>query len=182
MLIFLDLETSGLRPEKHVILEVGVVLTQDDLTIQDQESWVVKQSINLDEIDPNVVRMHTKNGLWVDVDQKGLPQGTVEADVIAWLDARVNWRSAWTMAGNSIHFDRSFLRRHMPELDDRFHYRLVDVSSFKEMMQRWLPKKFNDRPIRRSTHRAVPDCLGSIEELSYYRDIILGAQGSNTTV
>ena len=172
MLVFLDLEMTGLKPEKHTILEVGTVLTSDDLVILDQESWVVKQEVNLDELDPVVVDMHTRNGLWEEV-KEGNAQSAVEADVTAWLDQRVR-NPPWTMAGNSVYFDRGFLRRHMPRLEERFHYRLVDVSSFKLMMRRWFPKEYYSREEPAPAHRALQDCLGSIEELKYYREILVG--------
>ena len=182
MLIFLDLETSGLLYKTHQILEVGIVLASDELEPIDQENWVIHQDVRWERVTSFVKAMHTTNGLWDEVEASSVSQFAAQEDIAQWLEARVPAKDDWIMAGNSIHFDRSFIRRHMPRLESAFHYRMVDVSSFKEMVKRWAPAAYYNRKEQRSTHRAVPDCLGSIEELKYYREILIGPRRTDSAV
>lgn len=175
MLVWLDLETTGLDPEDHVILELGMIVTDDDLNEQAHVSWIVKpgNARYLKQMNDFVRGMHTKNKLLEKV-MFGAYAAEVEQSAIKWLETQMHGVDHWQLAGSSIHFDRAFLRRHMSLLEARFHYRMIDVSSFKEMVRRWMPCAFEARPTLDVTHRVIDDCRDSIAELAYYRDVLFG--------
>jgi oligoribonuclease len=175
MLAWLDIETTGLNPREDRILEVGLIITSDDL----QEIWrtskVCRYLGDLDKIDPVVRTMHEASGLWAECATTEDTTFSVESALVAELrESRVTdafGKGVVPLCGNSIGFDRSFLREQMPRLLDCFHYRSIDVSSLTELAKRWHPSVYESRPgaDTKPPHRALPDLENSIALLRYYR-------------
>jgi len=168
MLTWVDLETTGLEPRFGRILELGVVITDDELVELDRCSWVIRPfAPPIQPMSKYVLDMHTRSGLLDECRAVGRSPVEVEEEARTWI-GDMHAGSVALMAGNSIHFDRSWIKRHMPKLDEVFGYRMVDVSSIKELVARWWPgreyKIEGDKP-----HRTLPDIEHSISELRYYR-------------
>lgn len=171
-LVWIDLEMTGLNPELDVILEVAVIITGPDLEPIDQYEAVIHQpDSTLLTMSAFVRDMHTKNGLLdrVRASKTSLDEAT---DAALALIKKHCAEGEGTLAGNSIHQDRRFLRKHMPELDAWLHYRQVDVSSLKILTKAWYPDlpKFGKED---KDHTALADIKQSIAELKYYRENVL---------
>jgi len=173
--IWLDIETTGLDMEKDVILEVGIVLA-DTFDVRARASWLVTPTLqDLSNLRPRVREMHTKNGLLEEVmEPDTLPLYAVENQIIEWLKDNMPPEDSWKLAGSSIHFDRACIAKYMPKFENRLHYRMLDVSSIKESLMDWAPDLVEARPDAKALHRAVPDCLDSLEEWQYYKTVLLG--------
>ncbi len=169
-LIWLDMEMTGLDPERERIIELAMIVTDSNLvTIAESPVWVVHQSAaQLEAMDAWNKNTHGKSGLIARVQASTLDEAAVEAAALAFVQAHVPSRSS-PMCGNSIGQDRRFMVRYMPKLEDWFHYRNLDVSTLKELCKRWKPevaKAF----VKKSDHTALVDIRESIEELKYYRE------------
>lgn len=177
MFVWVDTETTGLDysgPFPDQLLEVGIVVTDDDLSLVAAASWVIFQQ-HLTLMDDFVFQMHTKSGLMDAIyDQNvALPLETVEQYAIEWLTQQD--ALGQPMCGSSIAFDRGMLGRHMPKLNDAFHYRSIDVSSFKEYFKRVFPElAYPPTPDDQKAHRASDDILASIDEMKHYTRAIRG--------
>jgi oligoribonuclease len=172
-LVWIDLEMTGLDPEHDEIVEIACIVTDADLTELDAGiSLVVKPSDEpLASMDDVVVRMHTESGL-LDEIPDGIALADAEAQVLAYVSAHVPEARRAPLAGSSVYVDRGFLARYMPDLDTHMHYRLVDVSSIKELVRRWYPRVYFATPEKHGNHRALGDIRESIAELRYYRDAV----------
>jgi oligoribonuclease len=176
-LVWIDLEMTGLDPLKDEIVEIACIVTESDLTeIDEGISIVVKPNdAPLAAMDPFVVDMHTTSGLITEI-----PDGTTLADaeerVLAYITERVPEARKAPLAGSSVYVDRGFLARYMPSIDQHMHYRLIDVSSLKELARRWYPRIYYSSPDKTGNHRALADIRESIAELRYYRDAMLVPQ------
>lgn len=172
-LIWLDMEMSGLVPDKDVILEVAVVITDVHLnTVAESPVLVVHQSdAVLDGMDDWNKKHHGKSGLIERVKASNYDEAQVEEELIAFIKKYVP-KGKSPMCGNSICQDRRFMARYMPKLEDYFHYRNLDVSVFKELAKRWRPVLYNGFK-KVSKHEALSDIYESIDELKYYRDCFL---------
>lgn len=177
MLTWVDIETTGLDPNAGHILELGVIITDDRLNEIDRRSWLIMpvSGPHPDKwlMDEFTTDMHGRSGLIDQVCGLGEPMGAVEYEAASWI-ASTHWRAGEAlMCGNSIHFDRAWIKRRMPKLDSVFGYRMVDVSSIKELVKRWVPdrefKVEGDKP-----HRAIADVEHSIAELRHYATKIMG--------
>lgn len=168
----MDMEMSGLDVSKEHILEIAVLITDGDLEIiAEGPSLVVHQSDEvLEGMDAWNRTHHGQSGLIERVRASTVGEAEAEAEVMAFLAAHVKPRSA-PLAGNSVHQDRRFLAKYMPSVDAFLHYRIVDVSSVKELVGRWYPDAYAGRPGKRGAHRALDDIRESIEELRYYRRV-----------
>lgn len=165
-LIFVDIETTGLEMHKDVILEIGCLAVDGNLDPLDDGLSVVLWTHEEDlEIDPYVREMHTRNGLLAEV-ESGMWQEEAEDQLLKYV-RQFGQDGEIPMAGSSIHFDRKFLERDMPKFEDWFHYRCVDVSTVKELWLRWFPGR--GEPPKVKAHRALPDCVESLEELRWYK-------------
>ena len=169
-LIWIDMEMSGLQPERDMILELAVVVTDSELNVlAESPVLVVHQSDEvLDGMDAWNKGTHGKSGLIDKVKVSTLDEAAAEAQMIAFLKQHVPANKS-PMCGNSICQDRRFMARHMPALEAYFHYRNLDVSVFKELARRWRPKLY-DGFKKASKHTALADIYESIDELKYYRE------------
>ncbi|UIZ93403.1 oligoribonuclease [Corynebacterium sp. CNCTC7651] len=162
---------TGLDPARHVIVEVAALITDAELTLLDDGLDLVIHATDaeLAEMDAFVTEMHTSNGLLEEI--KASPVSVAEAeDAVLELIARhCDPAHPAPLAGNSIATDRAFIRAHMPRLDAALHYRMIDVSTVKELSRRWFPKAYQNQPEKGLSHRALSDIVESIQELDYYR-------------
>lgn len=172
-LIWLDMEMSGLDPDRDRILEVAIVVTNSNLDIvAEGPVRVVHQSdAVLDGMDSWNKGTHGKSGLIDRVKASQFVEADVETELTAWLAQYVP-SSASPMCGNSICQDRRFLARYMPKLEAYFHYRNLDVSTLKELVKRWKPEIAGGFA-KHGKHEALADILESVEELKYYREHFL---------
>jgi len=171
-LIWMDLEMSGLDAERERILEIATIITDKELlVVAEGEEIVVHQPDELlAAMDDWNREHHGASGLTDRVKASTVTEAEAEARVVAFIDQHVPATERPVLAGNSIHQDRRFIRRYLPALDRRLHYRMVDVSTVKELARRWYPSIFDHRPNKRETHRALDDIRESIEELRFWRD------------
>jgi len=172
-LIWIDMEMSGLNPETDRILEIAVVITDSQLnTVAEAPVLVVHQpDAVLDAMDNWNKSTHGKSGLIDRVKASKLSEADAEKQMIDFLSRHVP-SGASPICGNSVHQDRRFLVRYMPKLDAFFHYRLIDVSTLKELARRWKPDVLNGM-VKHGKHEALADIHESIEELRYYRAQIM---------
>lgn len=170
-LVWVDLEMTGLDAGRNVIVEIACLVTDGALNPLDGgvSFVVVADEAQLAAMDPFVVDMHTKSGLLPEI-PGGLPVNVAEQYVLDYVKAHVTEPRKAPLAGSSVHVDRSFLSVHMPELHDFLHYRIVDVSSIKELTRRWYPDVYASAPAKLGNHRALADIADSIKELEFYRD------------
>ncbi len=181
-LVWLDLEMTGLDLDRHVIVEIAALVTDDDLEpVDDGIDLIVHQPPSaLAEMDDFVRNMHTKSGLLPEIEASTLSLADAGAQVLDYVRSHVAEGSS-PLCGNSIGVDRRFLDRQLPELDRYIHYRSIDVSSFKELCRRWYPVVYKGRPGKTETHRALADVRESIAEMKYYREnMLLPAPAAST--
>lgn len=172
-LIWIDLEMSGLRPDRDRILEVALVVTDHELDVVAQAPVYVvhQQDAVLDAMDSWNQSTHGRSGLIDKVRASAASESEVEQAALAFLREYVPARAS-PMCGNTICQDRRFLARFMPGLEEWFHYRNLDVSTLKELARRWKPDLMKGIP-KEGRHEALADVLESIAELRYYRQHFL---------
>jgi oligoribonuclease len=177
MLAWIDLEMTGLDADRDVILEIAALVTDDDLNlVADGPDLVVHQPVEaLDGMDKVVTKMHRVSGLTEAVGASTVTLADAGAAVLDFLRQHVPEARTVPLCGNSIATDRRFLARHLPELEDYFHYRSIDVSTVKELCRRWYPEAFAAAPAKAGHHRALDDIRESVAELAYYRSTIFRA-------
>ncbi|MEU8235294.1 oligoribonuclease [Actinoplanes sp. NPDC048791] len=171
LLVWIDCEMTGLDLGKDALIEVAALVTGPDLDVLgDGIDLVIHADDAALDAMPEVVRdMHAKSGLTDEVRRSTVTMAEAEEAVLAYIKQFVpNPRSA-PLCGNSIATDRGFLARDMPALDDFLHYRMIDVSSIKELARRWYPRVYFGQPQKGLAHRALADIRESIRELEYYR-------------
>jgi oligoribonuclease len=170
LLIWIDMEMTGLKPETDRIIEVALVLTDNNLvTVAEAPVLVVRQDdATLAAMDSWNRSTHARSGLIDKVKASTLNEGAVETQMLAFLRERVPPKVS-PMCGNSICQDRRFLARWMPDLEDYFHYRNLDVSTLKELCRRWQPDVAKGW-VKQGKHEALADIYESIDELKYYRE------------
>ncbi|MDQ3367555.1 MAG: oligoribonuclease [Myxococcota bacterium] len=171
ILVWVDMEMTGLDPGKERIIEIATILTDGNLTeIAVGPDLVVHQDDAVLATMDDWNRTHHKaSGLTERVKSSTITDEDAEAQTLAFLAAHVGPKERPVLAGNSIHQDRRFIRKYMPRLDTRLHYRMVDVSTIKELARRWFPQLIAKQPAKQDTHRALDDIRESIDELRYYR-------------
>ena len=169
-LIWIDMEMSGLSPERDRILELATVVTASDLTVIAEGPVLVvhQEAAVLDGMDAWNKGTHGRSGLIDRVRASTLSEEVAEAQMIAFLAQHVP-SGVSPMCGNSICQDRRFLARYMPKLEAYFHYRNLDVSTLKELVKRWKPAIAGGFA-KRGKHEAMADIYESIDELKYYRE------------
>ncbi|MCH9684029.1 MAG: oligoribonuclease [Deltaproteobacteria bacterium] len=167
-LVWIDMEMSGLDPDQCRILEIATIVTNADLeVIAEGPDIVVHQPAPvLEAMDEWCTRHHGDSGLTAQVQASTIDEAQAERQTLEFLSQHTN-RGASPLCGNSVYQDRRFISRYMEQLEGFLHYRLVDVSSLKELSRRWYPEV--KPPPKRETHRALDDIRESIEELRFYR-------------
>ncbi|MFY9137656.1 oligoribonuclease [Zwartia sp.] len=172
-LVWLDMEMTGLDPEKERIIEVAVVVTEPDLTIVAEGPVLVIHQPDslLDAMDSWNRSTHGKSGLTDKVKASTLTEEQAETQLIAFLSQHVPAGKS-PLCGNTVSQDRRFMFNYMPKLEQFFHYRTVDVSTIKELARRWRPELLKGFE-KRSKHEALADIYESIDELKYYRETFI---------
>ncbi len=167
----MDLEMTGLEPDRDVIVEMATLVTDDDLKIVAEGPDLVIHATpeKLAAMDHAVRRMHTKSGLLTLIEESTVTVPDATAATIEFLKAQGLQPGTAPLCGNSIGMDRRFLARHAPELENFLHYRSIDVSSVKELCRRWNPALYGNSPKKVNGHRAMDDIRESVAELAYYR-------------
>ncbi|CAG7609675.1 oligoribonuclease [Leucobacter soli] len=173
-LVWIDCEMTGLDPDADGLCEIAVIVTDYDLQPKHPGFEVV---INpgaeaLANMGDFVRRMHTDSGLLPRI-ETGLSVAEAEQQVITYISAHVTPGRRPIVAGNTIGMDRRFIAKYMPLLEERLHYRSIDVSTIKELARRWYPAAFFAAPEKRGGHRALADIAESIQELAYFREAVL---------
>jgi oligoribonuclease len=170
-LVWIDCEMTGLDLTRDKLIEVAVLITDSDLNVLDPGLDLVinADDADLDGMNEVVSEMHAKSGLTDSVRASTLTVAEAEQQLLAYIKRFVPERRTAPLCGNSIGTDRGFLARDMPELDDHLHYRMVDVSSVKELARRWFPRVYFAQPPKGLAHRALADIIESVRELAYYR-------------
>ena len=171
MLVWMDLEMTGLDHTSDVIVEIATLVTDDDLQIvaEGPDLVVYQPDDVLARMDPFVVDMHTRSGLLEQIKSSTISLEQAGAETLAFIKQHVPQERSVPLCGNSIGTDRRFLARHLPEIEEHLHYRSVDVSTIKELARRWYPAALSALPRKATAHRALDDIRESLEELKYYR-------------
>lgn len=178
VLFWTDLETTGLDENFNIVLEVGVVVTTTDLTELAHLSHVVYTPEINHYMSPRVVEMHTANGLFNEIRNRDI---ALDRDTLVrrFLDFLSKWggKGKVPMCGSTIDFDRRFMGKHLSEIVAHFHYRSINVSSFREIAKLWKPSVYETLPTKKdnqeSRHRVIDDCRDSIAQLKHYRKYLL---------
>jgi oligoribonuclease len=172
-LVWIDCEMTGLSLEADALVEVAALVTDFELNVLgDGVDVIIKPPAEaLDQMDDFVRTMHTKSGL-LDELADGVSLAEAERLVLDYIRSQCPPDSRPPLAGNTVGTDRAFLARDMHDLETFLHYRIVDVSSIKELSRRWFPRAYFQAPAKRGNHRALADIQESIEELRYYREAV----------
>lgn len=173
MLIWMDLEMTGLDPERHVIVEIATLITDDELEIvAEGPNLVIHQPVEaLAEMDDFVRNMHRTSGLLDKIAASTVSNDEAMRLTLDFIKEHSPEPGKVPLAGNSIRTDRSFLAKYMPEIENWLHYRCVDVSTVKELVKRWYPSVEHSRPNNGGQlHRAMDDIRDSVDEMRWYRD------------
>ena len=167
----MDLEMTGLDPERDVIVEIATLITDDELKIvAEGPDLVINQPEELlAAMEPVVVDMHTKSGLLEAIRASTTTLEEAGTKTLDFIKLHVPEARTIPLCGNSIGTDRRFLSRYLPDIENYLHYRSVDVSTIKELAKRWYPKIGIDRPSKNGQHRAMEDIKASVRELEFYR-------------
>jgi oligoribonuclease len=170
-LVWIDCEMTGLDLAKDRLIEIAALVTDGELNILGDGIDVVIHADDaaLDGMIDVVTEMHSRSGLIEEVRSSTIDVAGAEAMVLDYVRTHVPQAKTAPLAGNSIATDRGFIARDMPTLDDFLHYRMIDVSSIKELCRRWYPRIYFGQPEKGLTHRALADIQESIRELRYYR-------------
>jgi oligoribonuclease len=174
MLVWMDLEMTGLDHTSDVIVEIATLITDDELNIvAEGPDLVVHQPDDvLARMDPFVVDMHTRSGLLDLIRASTITLEQAGAETLAFIREHCPVERTVPLCGNSIGTDRRFLAAYLPEIEEYLHYRSVDVSSLKELVRRWYPDVLTQRGWKQGSHRALDDVRESVAELQLYRSLV----------
>lgn len=174
MLVWIDLEMTGLDPARHTIVEIATVVTDDDLAIvaEGPDLVVHASAEQLAQMDDFVTAMHERSGLRAAIEQSTTTLADAGQATLEFIKTHAPEPATVPLAGNSIGVDRRFLAAQLPEIEHHLHYRTVDVSTVKELCRRWYPAEFKAAPKKEGAHRALDDIKESVAELAYYRSAI----------
>ncbi len=176
VLVWMDLEMTGLDAARHVIVEIATLITDDDLTViaEGPDLVVSATEAELAEMDEVVVNMHTRSGLLDAIKASTITLEEAGAATLAFLREHVP-EGKVPLCGNSIGTDRRFLATHLPVVEDYLHYRSIDVSTIKELARRWRPDVAASTPKKAGGHRALDDIRESVKELVHYKAALFDA-------
>jgi len=169
----MDLEMTGLDPERHVIVEIATLVTDDDLNIvaEGPDLVIYQPDEALAEMDDFVTNMHITSGLLDLIKTSTVSHDEAMRKTLEFIKVHSPEPMKIPLCGNSIRTDRAFLTKYMPDIENWLHYRCVDVSTVKELVKRWNPGLEHARPKGEgTTHRAMDDIRDSVAELKFYRD------------
>ncbi|HWW54244.1 MAG TPA: oligoribonuclease [Acidimicrobiales bacterium] len=174
MLVWMDLEMTGLDPARNTIVEIATLITDDNLElVAEGPDLVVHQPAEaLAQMDDVVRKMHTDSGLLQQIEASTVSLADAGAATLEFIKQHVKSARTVPLCGNSIGTDRRFLAIYLPDIEEYLHYRSVDVSTIKELCRRWYPKVLADAPAKEGTHRALDDIKESVKELQYYRTTV----------
>ncbi len=172
-LVWIDCEMTGLDLERDALIEIACLVTDGELNILDEGVDVIIKPPPeaVDQMSDVVRNMHTTSGLLTELGE-GVTVAEAQDIVLSYVRQHIKEPRRVPLCGNSIATDRWFIARDMPELDAYLHYRMVDVSSVKELARRWYPRAYFASPAKRGGHRALADITESVQELRYYREAI----------
>ena len=173
-IVWIDCEMTGLDFVNDLLVEVACIVTDSDLNELDEgfEAVIKVPQEKLETMDLVVTNMHTASGLIYDI-QHGVTLEEAEQQLFGYITSHVPESFKAPLAGSSVYVDRIFLRRDMPRVDSYLHYRIIDVSSIKELARRWYSRTYYANPLKTGNHRALGDTRDSINELKYYQQAIL---------
>ena len=183
-IVWIDCEMTGLSLENDALIEVAALVTDFELNqLGDGVDLVIAPPAEaLEQMDDFVRGMHTTSGLLDDL-EKGVTLEDAQAQVLAYVREWVPEPRRAPLGGNTVGTDRNFLARDMPELEAHLHYRIIDVSSIKELARRWYPRAYFNAPAKSGGHRALADIRESIAELRYYREaVFVAAPGPDSDI
>ena len=176
-IVWIDCEMTGLDLERDALIEVAALVTDFDLNqLGDGVDVIVKPPAPaLEQMGDFVREMHTTSGLLAELDG-GLTMQEAQERVLEYVRQYAPEEGKWPLGGNTVATDRGFLARDMPQLEAHLHYRIIDVSSIKELSRRWYPRAYFNAPAKHGGHRALADIRESIAELRYYREAVFVPQ------
>ena len=182
-LVWIDCEMTGLDLARDALIEIACLVTDGDLNLLDEgvDEVIKPPPEALDQMADVVRSMHTASGL-LNVLETGITLAEAQERLLDYVRGYVKEPRKAPLCGNSIATDRAFLARDMPELDAYLHYRMVDVSSIKELARRWYPRAYFASPLKTGGHRALADIKESVRELQYYREAIFVPKPGPDTV
>lgn len=170
LLVWVDLEMTGLDPQRDVILEMATIITDNNLEIiaQGPEFVIHQPEEYLERMNDWVRKTHTASGLIEQVRASKISVTEAEQQTLDFIQQYCKKNTA-PLCGNTVHQDRAFIRTYMRSIDEYLHYRIIDVSSVKELVRRWYPQNPKKDFVKPENHRALEDIKGSIVELAHYR-------------
>lgn len=172
-LVWIDCEMTGLDLEHDELIEVAAIVTDSDLNPLDGgiDVLIKPSDTALEQMNDFVRRMHTRSGLLDELASAGSLEDATN-EVLSYIKKHVPVSRKAPLAGNSVGTDKAFLDKQMPAVTDHLHYRIIDVSSIKELARRWFPRTYFRAPEKAGDHRALADIAESIDELRYYRSVL----------
>jgi oligoribonuclease len=175
-LVWIDCEMTGLDLTRDALIEIACLVTDGELNVVDEgvDAIIKPPPESLDQMADIVRQMHTTSGLLTEL-AAGITLAEAQDHVLSYVRKYVGEARRVPLCGNSIATDRTFIASDMPELDAFLHYRMVDVSSIKELARRWYPRVYFASPPKHGGHRALADIRESIQELRYYREAVFVA-------
>ncbi|KAI1704562.1 exonuclease domain-containing protein [Ditylenchus destructor] len=171
-IVWVDCEMTGLEVDQHRLVEIACIVTEPNLEIVDEIGPIcIKHPPEvMENMSGWCKNTFKENGLIERIEKEGIPEHDAESKVLEFLKKHVPWNKC-PLAGNSVHMDRQFLAKYMPKVMTYLHYRIIDVSSIKELVKRWYPEEELDKiPQKKLVHLALDDIKESIEELRYYKE------------
>ena len=183
-LVWIDLEMTGLDPKRHTIVEIAAIITDADLNVVGEGLDIVIHATDeeLAQMDDFVTNMHNSSGLTEEIKAATTTLAEAETAILELIEKHCAPEHPAPLAGNSIATDRAFIREYMPRLDEALHYRMIDVSTIKELARRWHPRAYFNQPDKGLAHRALADIVESIRELDYYcRSVFRTDEGPTST-
>ncbi|MFC6705944.1 oligoribonuclease [Flexivirga alba] len=172
-IVWIDCEMTGLSLTDDALIEVAALVTDFELNqLGDGVDVLIKPpQAAIDQMNHFVRTMHTKSGLLEEL-AAGVTMEEAQQQVLAYVREFAPEEGKWPLGGNTVSTDRGFLARDMPQLESHLHYRIIDVSSIKELSRRWYPRAYFSAPAKNGGHRALADIRDSIDELRYYREAV----------
>lgn len=177
-IVWIDCEMTGLNMAEDVLVEIACIVTDAELNELDEgfSTVIFAPPEMLSNMEPRVVELHEKSGL-LPLIKDGVSVQQAAAETFAYIQRHVPDPGKAPLAGSTVYVDRAFIARQMPQVDQHLHYRLIDVSSIKELVRRWWPKVYFQAPAKTGNHRALGDIVDSIAELRYYRSTVFQPAG-----